>query len=151
MSLAMSTINMYIIQVATVFTTLVLIFVNPASAGVAGFRLFNGSQGLHQYLITSFTRNIHGMVLNITWDNGIKSIYYLGRGGDLLVDDGHTGTWDYNSVQKSLILNVRNVGIFSFDLSSKDFSQVSRYYWDSPIDLCRDSLTGRPVSDYKCQ
>ena len=123
----------------------------PSTAGFAKFKLLDRQLDLHQYVITSFIGNIHGMILNITWDNGIKSAYYLGKDGDLLVDDGSTGTWGYNIESKTLNLDVYKVGVFSFNLSNKDGSPTSRYYWDNPLNLCRDILAGRPVCDYQCQ
>lgn len=89
------------------------------------------------------------MILEVIWDNGVQSIYYLGRSGDLKVDDGSSGTWTYNSVRDALVLNIFKVGKFIFDMGRENYQ--AQYYWDGPADGCRNVLTGEFVSGHLCR
>lgn len=130
--------------------TLIMTFLAPpVLAGTAFYELRNGQQGTHQYSINSFTKNQHGMILEVVWDNGVQSTYYLGRSGDLKVDDGSSGTWTYNSARDALVLNVNEVGRFVLELETESYT--SRYYWDGPADGCRNVLTGEFVSGHLCR
>ena len=122
---------------------------SPCLAETAAYELLNGKQGIHQYQVNSFMRNQHGIILGVIWDNGIESTYYLGRSGDLKVDDGSSGSWTYDSLRDLLILNVSQVGTFVFDMGSDSYQ--SRYYWDEPAAGCRDVLTGEFVSGHLCR
>lgn len=89
------------------------------------------------------------MILEVSWDNGVQSTYYIGRSGDLKVDDGSSGTWTYNSARNALVFNVYEVGRFVFELGAESYQ--SRYYWDGPADGCRNALTGEFVSGHLCR
>lgn len=124
----------------------------PESVGqpnLAVYRLVNGRERVHQYTLRSLTRNQHGVILGVNWDNGIRSTYYLGRSGDLLIDDGTNGTWAYNPRENLLVLTVFSVGTFVFNMNDDCYS--ARYYWDAPADGCRDIITGQFVSGHWCR
>jgi len=135
--------------ILTFFSIIITSTATPALAGTAFYQLENGQQEVHQYTINSVTKNRHGIILEVVWDNGIESTYYLGRSGDLRVDDGNYGTWSYNSTRNAIVLNVSKVGKFVLELGTESYQSI--YYWDEPADGCRNMLTGEFVSGHLCR
>lgn len=137
-----------------IITFFFFLLANPAIANNAIIKLQNGEERTRRYTITNFTSNQNGFILEVNWDNGVESTYYLGRSNDLRVDDGKKGLWmydqSYDEGRGALVLNVIDVGTFILEMESETFNYF--YYWHDPPDDCRHALTGRktPTAEGSC-